>query len=154
MTTDPLRRVARSSEASPRPVNDLVDRVFEGLLSQPLSWAGAEDFDAPTAFPAVDVSEGEDALTFELDLPGLAKEDIHVTVDGAQLMISGERVRAVQSEGCKLHRRERAFGAFNRTFKLPGMVDGGRSRARFDHGVLTVTVPKATEEKPVQIAIK
>src|SRR5262245_59420502 len=109
--------------------------------------------DAP-AFPPVNVFEDEAGFHVEADLPGLDLADLEITVTGPnQLKLKGER-KSVVPEKAVAHRQERSFGAFVRTVTLPTPVDADKVEARFEHGVLHVTLPKHEQAKPRKIVVK
>ena len=107
-----------------------------------------------TGFPALNAWEDEAGYTVECEIPGLALEDIEIEMpDNTTLTIKGSR-KAPELASGKWHRRERAYGSFERTIALPGAVDSDNVEASFQHGVLTVKLPKAPELRPRKIAVK
>lgn len=91
----------------------------------------------------LDVSESAQAYTVAAELPGVPREDIHVTIDGAVVTISAEvKQRDAQSEGEKVLRSERYYGQISRSFSLPVDIDKTQAKAKYDHGVLSLTLPK------------
>ena len=130
------------------------DRYFEDMNRR---WADLtrlnplEMFGVPAGValnPEVDVSDGEDKFMLKADLPGLAEDDVEVEVSGDVLTISGHKSESTEDKETDYCRRERRFGSFRRSFKLPDGVVGDKAKASFDKGVLTVTVPK--QSKPQQ----
>lgn len=103
--------------------------------------------------PPVDIQETADAYLFHAELPGLTKEDIHITLENNVLRVSGERKLEKDAKKENYHRVERTYGTFTRTFALPTQVEADKVQAAFENGILTVTVPKAEQAKPRQIAI-
>lgn len=105
--------------------------------------------------PAVSVSETKDEMIFTAELPGMAEDDIHVEFENNMLTISGEKTeeRTEGDEDRKYHLWERTYGSFRRSFTLPQTVIGDKAHATFDHGVLTVKLPKAPEAKGRKIEI-
>lgn len=103
--------------------------------------------------PPVDIQETADAYLFHAELPGLTKEDIRITLENNVLRVSGERKLEKDAKKENYHRVERTYGTFTRTFALPTQVEADRVQAAFENGILTVTVPKAEQAKPRQIAI-
>ena len=101
--------------------------------------------------PLVDVEERDDAWVFELDLPGVNREDVHIDVNDQDLTISGE-IKEKERVGVMRHRTRRT-GAFTYRTSLPPGVDAEKIEARFDNGVLTVRVPRPEHAKPRQIKI-
>lgn len=108
---------------------------------------------APT-FPPLNVREDADAFYLEAELPGLTEEQVQVSVvHRNQVVITGERKADEKAEG-NWHRRERVFGKFQRTLKLPAPIDAEKVEAKLENGVLLVTLPKAEEAKPRRISVK
>jgi len=95
----------------------------------------------------MDLTEGEDAYLVRLDMPGLDKSDIDVKVEGMLLTITGSSESEAESRDAagKTLRRERRSGRFQRTVTLPGPVQADKVDARYENGVLTITVPKAPD---------
>ncbi|WP_411826752.1 Hsp20/alpha crystallin family protein [Luteolibacter sp. AS25] len=104
--------------------------------------------------PAVEISEDEKQYSIAADLPQIAREDVKVIVDNGSLVIKGERVREELSEGKKVHRTERSYGKFHRSFTLPEDADGSGVTANFKEGVLIVNLPKSEEKKPKHIEVQ
>lgn len=131
------------------------DRYFEDMNRR---WADVarlsplEMFGVPAGIalnPEVDVSDGDGKFVLKADLPGLSEDDVEVAVDGDVLTISGHKSETTEDKENDYCRRERRFGSFRRSFKLPEGVVGDKAKASFDKGVLTVTLPKQGKaEKP------
>jgi HSP20 family protein len=103
--------------------------------------------------PEVDIIEDKDNFAVKLDIPGLEKEDIKVSVHENVLKVSGERKAEKEVEGKNYHRIERSSGAFSRSFSLPTAVDGQKIKANYKNGVLAIELPKVEEQKPKEIPI-
>lgn len=103
---------------------------------------------------AVDVLENEDGYVVTASLPGLAPEDVEVTLEDNVLAIKGEVKAEESQEGETYHVRERRYGSFNRKIRFPVMVNSDSVEAGYENGILTLTVPKADEVKPRRIEIK
>ncbi len=105
--------------------------------------------------PVCNVWEDENALYVQAELPGLTKDEISVSVENGVLTISGEK-REERREGQKdtFHLYERRYGRFERSFTLPSNVDADHIRARYENGVLELTIPKTEEAKPRRIQIE
>ncbi|OZJ02609.1 hypothetical protein BZG36_04282 [Bifiguratus adelaidae] len=99
-----------------------------------------------SARPAVDVFEDDKALTIHAELPGVKKEDIHLDVSGNALTLSGETRQAQEFKDQNTHYQERRFGSFNRSFPLGDNVDKENVQAKFEDGVLSVTLPKVQQQ--------
>lgn len=122
-----------------------LDRIFHGAPARPATGAW---------MPAVDIYETKDAYVLHADLPGLTKEDISVQVLAERVTISGVRKREAAEEPQGYHRFERAEGRFERSFSIKGGVDTNKVEARFENGVLRVTLAKPEETKPREVEIK
>lgn len=93
--------------------------------------------------PRTDVYETQNEMVYELDLPGFEKADVRLQVVDGTLVIQGKRKRAPESEGAYFKLRERKFGSFQREFVLPEGADPAQIKAKFETGVLKVTLPVA-----------
>jgi HSP20 family protein len=103
--------------------------------------------------PAVDVLERKDSIVVKADLPGLSKEDISVSIENNVLTINGEKKMEKEHKEGDIVRSERYYGSFNRAFTLPSTVDPNQVNAKFENGVLELTLAKKEEAKPRQIRI-
>jgi HSP20 family protein len=114
----------------------------------------AEEKAGVTWAPDVDLTENKEAYTVRAELPGVVKEDVKVTLNEDVLTISGEKKFEKETKDENVHRSERAYGMFSRSFKLPAPIDGEKVHAEYRDGVLTLSVPKAESSKPREIEIK
>jgi HSP20 family protein len=103
--------------------------------------------------PALDLYEDKDNIVAVVELPGMQKEDIEISLHDGTLTISGER-KSQTSNREKAERTERYIGRFRRSITLPTRVDANKISATYRDGILTVTLPKAEEAKPKQIEVK
>lgn len=103
--------------------------------------------------PPVDIRESQDHYAILLDLPGVVPAQVQVELDDGILKIAGEKNRNAE-EGTVYRHRERTQGTFGRHFRLPDNADANRISARFDNGVLTVTIQKQEIAKPRRIEIQ
>ena len=92
--------------------------------------------------PSVDLTESAEAIEVEAELPGVSEEDVQVSLDGDVLTIRGEKRSETKTEKKDYHHVERAYGTFQRSFRLPAEVDQDKVEATFKKGVLTVRLPK------------
>ena len=125
-----------------------IDRLFEDVLGRDMAQGGWS--------PAVDVREDDDALVLELELPGVSPEHVEVTAENGILTVRGEK-RSERKEGDeerRWHLVERSYGAFRRAFQLPKGIDDSQIDASFEHGVLTVRVPKSALPQPRKIEVR
>jgi HSP20 family protein len=120
-------------------LQDELDQMFESPLQ---AWA-----------PALDVHEDKDGFTIRVELPGMKREDIEVSLHNGALVISGERKSETIKEDTEVHRQERYYGKFSRALTLPTAVASEKVKADYKNGILTVTLPKAEEAKPKQINV-
>lgn len=97
--------------------------------------------------PRCDIRETDTALIVHADLPGVEKDQMKVDVHDNLLTISGERKHEKVDESERVHRLERSFGSFSRTIPLPKGVDANVVTAKYDNGVLEVTVPKPADKQ-------
>ena len=102
--------------------------------------------------PALDLYQNNDNVVAVVELPGMRREDIEISLHDGTLTISGERSRET-SNGEKAERTERYIGKFRRSITLPVRVDANKVSASYQDGILTVTLPKAEEAKPKQISV-
>ncbi len=102
--------------------------------------------------PALDIYQNNDNVIARVELPGMRKEDIEISLHDGMLTIAGER-KSETGEADKAERTERYVGKFRRSVSLPTMVDASKVTASYRDGILTVTLPKAEEAKPKQIQV-
>lgn len=135
----PLEQLNRMTEE--------MDRLFgNGWTVEPVA-------DGQAWIPPMDVQETQEEIRCVLEVPGLAKDDLEITVNGNVLTISGEK-RFEEQEGVRTFRAERRYGRFARSITLPVGVDGNSVRASYSDGVLRLTLPKKPEAKPRRIEIE
>ena len=142
------RRPADSLTALRR-LNSMLDDAFA-------IWPVVGESGAVTSawLPAVDVLENKEGVRITVELPGVKPEDVKLSVENSVLTIRGEKRATYEEKTDRMHRYERQYGSFERTFALPSPVDVDRVEARYDNGVLTVDLPKAEKAKPKTIEIK
>ncbi|MCB0717515.1 MAG: Hsp20/alpha crystallin family protein [Bacteroidetes bacterium] len=125
------------------------DRLFDSFFPN------AETLTNPSVWtPRVDLSESEEAYFIVMDVPGLSKQDINISLHDGTLSVAGERTLERKKEGVDFVRVERKSGNFFRSFSLPKAVNKDGILAEYTEGVLTITVPKAEESKPHRIDVK
>ena len=105
-------------------------------------------------WPALDISEDKEKFTVHVDVPGLKKEDIHVTTEDNFLVIKGQRKTIQEEKEKNYHRVERSYGAFERRLDLGTRVDESKIKATYKDGVLEFVLPKAETKQAKQIAIE
>ncbi len=104
--------------------------------------------------PTVDIIENDSAYLVTAEIPGVRKEDIHITLEEGVLTIAGERKQEQTEKTRKLHRLERSYGAFSRSFGLPENIDAEKIEARYRDGVLAVAVAKSETARPRHIEVR
>lgn len=129
-----------------------IDRMFDRFLGGSLMEDG-------TAFtsnwtPAVDITEHENEYVVKLEIPGVSKDDVKITLENNVLTVKGEKKQEKESKSANYHRVERSYGAFQRTFTLPMGVKEDSIDASYKDGILNIALPKAEEAKPKQIDVK
>jgi HSP20 family protein len=129
-----------------------VNRVLEDTFGTPLH--RAEQPGAGTWAPAVDIFETASEIVLKAELPGIARDQVHVEVVDGVLSLRGERKVEKEVKEENYHRVERVYGAFHRSFTLPDTVDPDKVRAELKDGVLEVRLGKREQAKPRQIQVK
>jgi len=138
----------------PDPLKELLDlqermnRFFEETLSRDRT-NDMEPF-APSWVPIADVYDSPEAYLVELELPGLARNDIDLRVKGREVTVRGERHPA-GGHSAAFHRLERRYGAFGRTFRFEADIDAKQVKAEIKEGLLTLTVPKAKARRTKRV---
>jgi HSP20 family protein len=136
------------------PFNDLVDDFFKGFLVRPVAYEGGRGTESLVRMK-VDVTEKNGAYAVTAELPGVKKDEIQVSIDGAQVTLSAElkREKEVSQDERVLH-TERTFGKVTRSFSLPQEVDEAKVEAKYRDGVLELTLPKKAAAQRKQITIQ
>jgi HSP20 family protein len=125
-----------------------MDRAFRDFTLPAVGW------NVESAVPAADVIETADAINLRMDLPGHDVKDIRVTVENGVLTVRSERKTDTQESGETWHCSERSHGLFSRSFALPATVDAQKAEARYQNGVLSITLPKREDARPKAIDVK
>jgi HSP20 family protein len=120
-----------------------MNRLFSGMTS-PFS----------EEFPLINVWVGKNDAIVTAELPGIDHEKTDISIVGDILTLTGVRDRETLKEGESYHRQERNYGRFTRTLQLPFHVDTGKIEARYEKGILSMTLPRSEEDKPKKIIIK
>jgi HSP20 family protein len=124
-----------------------MNRLFSGLAS------GAEA-GVTSGYPAMNVWANEDGAIVTAELPGVAPEEMDISVVDDTLTVSGSREPVELEEGEVYHRRERGSGKFTRSFRLPFQIAASEVEAVFKKGVLQISLPRSEEDKPKKISVK
>ena len=124
----------------------LFDRFFENDL---FDWSNRNFSDTNTTLPSVNIKESADEFEVELAAPGLVKTDFNIDLIHDTLTISSEKkVENEIKEGQEFARREFSYQSFNRSFTLPNSVDSEKIKAKYENGILRISIPKKEEAKP------
>jgi len=133
-------------------------RVLEELLHDPVDgrsalerWFG--DFSSSRFQPRIDVVDEGPIIRVTAELPGIERGDVQVIVEENAIVLRGEKKQDTHKAENGCYRLERAYGRFERTIPMPDYSDPGRALAKFDNGVLTLTVPKAEPAEPASTPI-
>ncbi len=130
----------------PTSFNNLIDRFFSDSLAR--SGGSAYSF-----VPKVDIYENEKAFELHVSVPGVTKEDFKLDLNENYLTVSGERKFTKEKKENNFHSVETQFGSFSRSFALPENVDANKISAKYNNGILEVTLPK-DEKKALKTSIK
>jgi len=149
-----LRRVWPSRPTFETPFADFdlmrqqLMRLFDAVGENALGNVGAG------VFPPINITQDNDSIYVRAEVPGIHANELEISAQGRRLSISGNRAIAKESDRASYHRKERAEGEFNRTVMLPAEIDVVKVEARYNKGILTVTLPKTEVAKPRQIQVK
>ncbi|HUO11275.1 MAG TPA: Hsp20/alpha crystallin family protein [Caulobacteraceae bacterium] len=136
--------------------DDLWRQTFGFRHSSALPFGALRGFGAAGLFglPPTDVRETTDAHVLAIELPGLTRQDVDISIDGDSLVVSGHKAEENDGGGSTYRISERRFGRFERAFPLPPDVDRGKIEARFQDGVLKITLPKDPAAGPSRSRIE
>ncbi len=130
-----------------REFRNRMNRLFGDFFTREVSGRGEE-------FPAVDLLEEKDKYVLTMEIPGVSKEDVNLSVQDGMLIIKGERKRTELPEGARWLRNEMFSGQFSRSIILPGQVDTEKISAEYRDGILRIEMAKKEEAKPKEIEIQ
>jgi HSP20 family protein len=129
-----------------------IGRLFNDALGN-LDWVYRDSAGASWV-PPVDILEQPDAIHITAELPGVKPENVKISLENNVLTIHGSKEQVAAERTERVHRYERTYGTFERGFTLPTTVDAANIKASYEHGVLTVTLPKVEKAKPRQIEVQ
>ncbi len=136
-----------------RPFRDLqreIDKIFDEFFRGGVPMR-REGF---TFVPAVDIYETPDSIVIEVEAPGMSKDEVKITVEDGILRISGEKKVEREEKDKNYVLIERGVGKFERAFRLPDYVETEKIKAKYDNGVLTISIPKKEEKKSKVIDVE
>ncbi len=141
---EPFRDLISTQERFNQLFNEAFGRAFGDLQEvTPRTWA-----------PAVDIYETDENLVLQAELPGINPDDVDIRIEDNTLYLKGERKFEKEVKEGNLHRVERSYGTFTRSFTLPGSINVDKVKAEYKNGILTLTMPKREEAKPKTIKIQ
>ncbi len=128
------------------PIPTMFERFFNNEL---VNWGRDNYSETDTTLPSVNIKETADAFEVEVAAPGFDKSDFNIELDNNLLTISSEKkVENEVKEDEKITRQEFSYQSFKRTFTLPEIVEGDKITAKYENGILSLTIPKKDEAKP------
>ncbi len=130
-----------------------LSRLFDDAFDRAMAPAGNGE-NVASRSPALDVAETESDYTVKVEMPGVAKEDVKVSVAGRRVTVQAQSQRSEEKkDGARIVYRERAVASYARSFTLPLEVDQAESGAKLDQGVLTLTLPKRNVRGAAQVTV-
>jgi HSP20 family protein len=133
-----------------RRLNTILDEAFNAWPFQ-----AQENGSLTSAWlPPCDVFEDKDAVKIVAEVPGVKAEDVKISLENNLLTLRGEKKQQAEEQSERVHRYERSYGVFERTFALPTTVDPDKIDAQYANGVLTITIPKSERARPREIPVK
>lgn len=135
-----------------RPRYEMANKRFSDIMDE--FFNDAVNTNKDSFVPSIDVSETDEQFLISAELPGMNKEDININLESGRLSISGERSFRNEEEGKTFHRVETKYGSFNRSFQLPDYIDEDSIDAKYNNGLLNISINKAENKVKRQIEIK
>lgn len=140
------------------PMFDLLYRLERRMgkyFNEPLTYVDWATPEIPTAawVPVVDIFEEPELLRIVAEIPGVKPENVHISVEDNVLTIQGTKEQVVEEKADKVHRYERTYGTFERSFTLPATINADAIKATYEHGVLKLELPKLEKAKARQIKV-
>jgi HSP20 family protein len=129
-----------------------INRVFSNFFRE--GTRGDEAIMPSAWMPVADLVEEDDAYVVRMEIPGVAKEDVQITIQGGVLAVRGEKKKEKEICGSQYHRMERSYGSFTRSFAFPSAVKTDAIDAAYKDGILQVTLPRADDAPRKQIEVK
>lgn len=129
---------------TPITFNDVIDKFFNGSI---------HGSDMNAFVPRVDIIENEKAFELNVEVPGMKKEDFNIEIKDNYLTVSGERKFSTEKNEKDFHSIETRYGTFSRSFALPENIDSAKINAKYNDGILELTIPK-DEKKQLKTTIK
>jgi HSP20 family protein len=147
---DTMANLMRSQPRELVSLREAMDRLFDESFLRPFGDGGF----GGSGVPAVDVSETDNEIVVSANVPGFGPDNLHISIVGDVLQLSGQVQEETERKEATWHRRERRMGSFNRTIPLPARVVADDAQAEFENGILTLTLPKAQDARRRTITVK
>lgn len=147
-----LPSLRKQSLVTKRPAS--IADIMEEFWREPFGAVPSFPFLKDQGYPALDISESDSEVVLKAELPGLEPKDVEITIDDDLLSIKGEKKFEEEEKKDNYHRIERSYGSFQRSVVLPCSVKADQVRAKFDKGVLTISMIKSATEKGQKIKIE
>lgn len=133
-------------------------RRLNNLLDEAFGWTGDREGSSGTItsawLPPVDIFEDKDGLKIIAEIPGVDPENVRLSVENNMLTIRGEKRQVAEETSERVHRYERTYGSFERTFALPATVEADDIDAEYENGLLTISLPKSEKARPREISVR
>ena len=129
------------------PFGPFWEDVFNTTMAAPAT-------EASKLRPALDVEETDEAIQVSIELPGMTKDEVNVSIEDGVLTVSGEKAAKTENEDSNYHIIERSYGSFARSLSLPAHIAADKAAAKFEHGVLVIKLPKMEAAKPKRLEIE
>ena len=137
-----IPNVVNEMDRLQREMNQLFDNYYPSRMRR------------ASSYPAVNLWSNDEGLVITAEVPGVSADDIEISVVGETMTLNGVRKPDELNEDSRYHRQERGYGKFSRSIQLPFPVDVSSVDATFKNGVLSISLPRAEEDKPKKIAVK
>ncbi|MCG8374458.1 MAG: Hsp20/alpha crystallin family protein [Balneolales bacterium] len=134
-----------------RPNSDVFSKSFNDIFDE--FFSNTPSYRTDSFVPSVDISETDTQFEISAELPGIKKENINVDLEKSRLTISGERKMKNEEKGKNFHRVETQYGSFTRSFYLPDTIDEDSVQAKYEDGILNITINKSNDKIKKQIEI-
>jgi HSP20 family protein len=134
-------------------LRDEMDRLLDTYVREPMAAFEWPFGDRPWA-PPLDLGESDEEVIVRAEVPGIAPDDIQITVSGGQLTLAGEKKVTTEQGGKDFYQTESRYGTFRRVVPLPDSVDPERVDAEYHNGVLTIRLHKTTGSPPKRVEVK
>ena len=130
---------------------DEMDRLFDDFIDR---FPARRETGEQMWNPDVDIRETDNEVVVKAEIPGMEQKDINISIKDSVLTLKGEKKQEKEEKEANYHRVERTYGSFTRMFTLPTTVVADKATAKYNKGVLSITLPKAEEAKPKEIAVE